>query len=158
MIGINFIAVTETINRVENEQVVSQKIHSRFSKISKITYLDIDKSDLERFNRRSKIQLDLFTAGKYPSGEIVAAKPYHRRIFNFETMVPTTHSHLLNFRYKDDSLYQYFTVVDRTTNQIVEAGFIERDMFGLGIGANIVIDSPDSSHDQRILYREVNLV
>jgi len=160
MVSINFISAKESVSAIENNQIASTRVNSQYGKITRITYLNLDKADIDAYNRRSDIKFELFTVSKasttvleefkeklgYMPSEFLTLECYHTRHLKFETMVPTNQPHLLNYRYFDEDGRQYFTVVRKTDNQICEAGFIEKSFFNPATG--VVIDIPQNGYDQ----------
>lgn len=165
---INFIAKTETIYETRGNEIVSSNVNSKYGKISRITY-NLPKSEIEIFNRKCSIVLELFTVMKtsgegfylsdfddrYSSSGYVTHERYAEREFDFETMVPTGHSHILNFRYQDEFGFQYYTAIDKNTNRIYETGFIDRGLLSKTPG--MVIDAVDTKYDQFQLFLQSNL-
>jgi hypothetical protein len=164
---VNFIAKTETMYKTRGIEIISSDINSQYGKISRITY-NLPKPEIETFNRKCSIILELFTVMRtsaegfylsdfddsYSSSGYVTHEKYTEREFDFETMVPTGHSHILNFRYQDTVGFQFYTAINKNTNRIYETGFIDRGLLSKTPG--MVIDTIDTQYDQFQLFLQSN--
>lgn len=156
---VNFISKEEKEVNYSKGQIIDSKIKCRFEKIIKITYNNLSRTEYQNFNRKTDIFVEFFVAGKFNFMEFNPNNipyfiqfRYHSRSFNFETMVPTTVPNLLNFRYIDSDGYQYFTVVNKDTNRICEAGFYDGIEMTLYNKCTIIVDYPERNFSQEVPF------